>query len=327
MRTFDSLSEREILALAISSEEEDARIYADFADGLQENYPSSAEVFRRMQREEDQHRQRLFDLYREKFGEHIPLIRREDVKGFVRHRPIWLVRPLGLDAVRKRAALMELENARYYERAAARTTDASIRKLLGDLAQEERGHEHLADTLEQKILTPEVKEEEAETARRLFVLQVVQPGLAGLMDGSVSTLAPLFAAAFAAAKAAHDAGGYAHWEPFKVGLAASIGAGISMGFAEALSDDGSLTGRGRPFLRGVVCGLMTTLGGIGHTLPYLIPHFKTATTVAIVVVAIELILISWIRHRFMDTPWFSATVQVVLGGVLVFLAGILIGSA
>jgi rubrerythrin len=327
MRTFDSLTEREILALAISSEEEDARIYADFADGLKDNYPSSAEVFRRMQREEDQHRQRLFDLYREKFGEHIPLIRREDVKGFVRYKPIWLVRPLGLDAVRKRAALMELENARYYERAAARTTDASIRKLLGDLAQEERGHEHLADTLEKKLLTPEVKEEEAETARRLFVLQVVQPGLAGLMDGSVSTLAPLFAAAFAAAKSAHEAGGYAHWEPFKVGLAASIGAGISMGFAEALSDDGSLTGRGRPFLRGVVCGLMTTLGGIGHTLPYLIPHFRTATTVAIVVVAIELILISWIRHRYMDSPWFSAAVQVVLGGVLVFLAGILIGSA
>jgi rubrerythrin len=327
MRTFNSLSEREILALAISSEEEDARIYADFADGLKDNYPASAEVFRRMQREEDHHRQRLFDLYREKFGEHIPLIRREDVQGFVRHRPIWLVRPLGLDAVRQRAALMELENARYYERAAERTTDASVRKLLGDLAQEERGHEHLADTLEKKILTPEVKEEEAETARRLFVLQVVQPGLAGLMDGSVSTLAPLFAAAFAAAKAANAGAGYAHWEPFKVGLAASIGAGISMGFAEALSDDGSLTGRGRPFLRGVVCGLMTTLGGIGHTLPYLIPHFKTATTVAIVVVAIELLVISWIRHRYMDSPWFTAAVQVVLGGVLVFLAGILIGSA
>lgn len=318
MRTFDSLSEREILALAIASEEEDARIYADFADGLKDNYPASAEVFRRMQQEEDRHRQRLFDLYREKFGEHVPLIRREDVKGFVRHRPVWLVRPLGLDVVRKRAALMELENARYYERAAARTTDASIRKLLGDLAQEERGHEHLAELLEKEHLPPDVKQQEAETAHRLFVLQVVQPGLAGLMDGSVSTLAPLFAAAFAT----HDT-----HSTFLVGLAASIGAGISMGFAEALSDDGSLTGRGHPFLRGVVCGLMTTVGGIGHTLPYLIPHFQTATAIAIAVVVLELAAIAWIRHRYMDSPWLSATIQVVIGGALVFLAGMLIGSA
>jgi rubrerythrin len=318
MRSFHSLSEREILALAISSEEDDARIYADFADGLKDSYPASAEVFRRMQQEENTHRQRLFDLYRTKFGEHIPLIRRDDVKGFVRHKPIWLVRPLGLDAVRKRAALMELENARYYDRAAARTTDASIRQLLGDLAQEERGHEHLADTLEQKLLTPEVKQEEAETARRLFVLQVVQPGLAGLMDGSVSTLAPLFAAAYAT-KIPMDA--------FRVGLAASLGAGISMGFAEALSDDGSLTGRGHPWARGIVCGLMTTLGGIGHTLPYLIHNFKLATTVAVIVVAIELAVISVIRHRYMDTPLLSATFQVVVGGFLVFLTGVLIGGA
>ena len=318
MRSFKSLSEREILALAISSEEEDARIYGDFADGLKDTYPASAEVFRRMQQEENTHRQRLFDLYRQKFGEHIPLIRREDVKGFVRHRPVWLVRPLGLDTVRKRAALMELENARYYDRAAARTTDASIRQLLGDLAQEERGHEHLADTLEKNLLTPEVKQEEAETARRLYVLQVVQPGLAGLMDGSVSTLAPLFAAAFAT----HNT-----HSTFLVGLAASIGAGISMGFAEALSDDGSLTGRGRPLIRGVVCGLMTTLGGIGHTLPYLIPHFHTATLIAVAVVILELAAIAWIRHRYMDSPWFAATIQVIIGGALVFLAGMLIGNA
>ncbi|HEY7118335.1 MAG TPA: ferritin family protein [Tepidisphaeraceae bacterium] len=327
MRSFQSLSEPEILALAIALEEEDAKIYGDFADGLKESYPASAEMFKRMQEEENGHRHRLVELYRQRFGEHIPHVRREDVKGFVKRRPIWLVRPLGLEAVRRQAALMELETRRYYERAAARTSDASVRQLLGDLASEERGHEHLAAELEKEHLTPEARKEEAENARRLFVLQVVQPGLAGLMDGSVSTLAPLFAAAFAAAKNAGSSAGYAHWEPFKVGLAASIGAGISMGFAEALSDDGSLTGRGRPLLRGIVCGLMTTLGGIGHTLPYLIPSFRTATTVAIVVVALELLVISWIRHRFMDTPWFSATVQVVLGGALVFLAGILIGSA
>jgi erythrin-vacuolar iron transport family protein len=316
MRTFDSLSEREILALAIGQEEQDARIYGDFADGLKEAYPATAAVFSKMREEEDRHRHCLVELFQKKFGEHIPLIRREDVKGFVRRRPVWMTRPLGIDVVRKQAALMELETRRFYERAAAKSADASVRQLLGDLAAEERGHEHLAGELEEKHLTPDARAEEAETSRRLFVLQVVQPGLAGLMDGSVSTLAPLFAAAFAT-KNSHDA--------FVVGLAASIGAGISMGFAEALSDDGSLTGRGRPLMRGIVCGLMTTLGGIGHTLPYLIKNFWWATGVAVVVVALELAAISWIRHRYMDTPWVSATFQVVIGGALVFLAGMLIG--
>ena len=328
MRNFDSLSEKEILALAIGQEEQDARIYGDFEDGLREKFPATAEVFKQMRLEEDDHRHRLVELFRQKFGEHIPLVRREDVKGFVKRRPVWMTRPLGLDVVRKQAALMELETRRYYERAAARTSDASIRQLLGDLANEERGHETLAVDLQKEHLTSTARESEDETSRRLFVLQVIQPGLAGLMDGSVSTLAPLFAAAFAAAKVAGDpSGAYAHWEPFKVGLAASVGAGISMGFAEALSDDGSLTGRGRPLLRGIVCGLMTTVGGIGHTLPYLIPRFRTATTVAITVVLMELLVISWIRHRFMDTPWFAATFQVVVGGLLVFLVGMLIGSA
>jgi len=328
VKAFADLTEQEILALAISAEEEDARIYADYADGLKAAFPASAQVFTEMADEENEHRRRLIELHRERFGEHIPLIRRQDVKGFVKHEPLWMVRPLGLDKVRKQAEAMEFEARRFYERAMARTSDAGIRKLLGDLAAAERSHISLAQRLGAQHLTPDTKQAEEETRRRVFVLQVVQPGLAGLMDGSVSTLAPLFAAAFAAAKASGAYGGsYAHWEPFKVGLAASIGAGISMGFAEALSDDGSLTGRGRPILRGLVCGLMTTVGGIGHTLPYLIPHFRTATTVAIIVVAIELIVISWIRHRFMDSPWVSATVQVMLGGVLVFLAGILIGSA
>jgi rubrerythrin len=316
MRNFDSLTEREILALAIGQEEQDARIYGDFADGLKDQYPASAEVFRKMQQEEDGHRRRLFDVYRQRFGEHIPLIRREDVKGFVKRRPVWLVRPLGLDTVRKQAGLMELETRRFYERAATKSTDAGVRQLLGDLANEERGHESLAGALEEELLTPDARAEEEETSRRLFVLQVVQPGLAGLMDGSVSTLAPLFAAAFAT-KNSHDA--------FVVGLAASVGAGISMGFAEALSDDGSLTGRGRPLMRGIVCGLMTTVGGIGHTLPYLIKNFKVATAVAVIVVIAELAAISWIRHRYMDSPWLSATVQVMVGGALVFLAGMLIG--
>jgi rubrerythrin len=318
MRNFDSLSEKEVLALAIGQEEQDARIYGDFEDGLREQFPATAEMFKQMRLEEDNHRHRLVELFRQKFGEHIPLVRREDVKGFIKRRPVWMTRPLGVDTVRKQAALMELETRRYYERAAARTSDASIRQLLGDLANEERGHEMLAEDLEKQHLTAEARESEDATSRRLFVLQVIQPGLAGLMDGSVSTLAPLFAAAFATGKS-HDA--------FVVGLAASIGAGISMGFAEALSDDGSLTGRGRPLMRGVVCGLMTTLGGIGHTLPYLVKNFNVATAIAIVVVALELGLISWIRHRYMDSPWLTAAIQVVIGGILVFAAGMLIGKS
>jgi rubrerythrin len=314
MRSFESLNEREILALAISLEEEDARIYDDFAEGLQENYPEQAKKFETMRQDENSHRHRLLNLYRERFGEHIPLIRRQEVKGFVKRRPIWLVRPLGLRAVQKEAELMELETKRFYEAAARRTTDVGIRQLLGDLAEEERHHAQTAEQIAQTKLS----EEESARQKRLFVLQVIQPGLAGLMDGSVSTLAPLFAAAFAT----HNS-----LDTFRVGLAASLGAGISMGFAEALSDDGSLTGRGHPWARGTVCGLMTALGGLGHSLPYLIPDVRVATWIAAAVVTCELGVISWVRHRFMDTPWSSAVVQVVLGGILVFLVGILIGSS
>jgi rubrerythrin len=314
VRSFNSLTEREILALAIALEEEDARIYADFADGLRSDYPAAAQRFQEMRTEEDSHRHRLLELYRQRFGEHIPLIRRSDVKGFVQRKPVWLVRPLGVKAVRQATETMELETRRFYEKAASRTTDASIRQLLGDLAEEERRHSHIAVAL----ATVERPDDEAATRKRLFVLQVVQPGLAGLMDGSVSTLAPLFAAAFATNNP---------WETFKVGLAASIGAGISMGFAEALSDDGSLTGRGRPWIRGLVCGLMTAVGGLGHTLPYLISEIKIANVIAVAVVSLELAAISWIRHRFMDTPLTSALFQVVVGGLLVFITGILIGSS
>jgi rubrerythrin len=316
-KNFKELSEREILALAVSLEEEDGRIYGDFVDGLRESYPATAEMFQEMQEQENGHRRALIDMYRQRFGEHIPLIRRQDVKGFIARRPVWLVRPLGIGVVRKQAEIMELETRKFYEKAQERVTDASTRKLLGDLAEVERQHQAAAESLEQS-LTTNAREQEEAASRRLFVLQIVQPGLAGLMDGSVSTLAPLFAAAFATQKS-HDA--------FLVGLAASVGAGISMGFAEALSDDGSLTGRGHPWVRGLVCGLMTTAGGIGHTLPFLIPSFHIAFTAAVAVVAVELASISYIRHRYMDSPLLAATLQVVLGGVLVFLAGVLIGSS
>jgi rubrerythrin len=317
-KPFKDLTEREILALAIAQEEEDGRIYGDFVDGLRETYPATARVFEAMQEEENLHRAMLIEQYRKRFGEHIILIRRQDVKGYVQRRPEWLVRPLGLNVVRKQAEMMELETRRYYERAIQQISDASTRKLLGDLAEMERKHSDLAESLEEQHLTPEAREGEDETARRLFVLQIVQPGLAGLMDGSVSTLAPVFAAAFATKIS---------WDAFLVGMAASIGAGISMGFAEALSDDGSLTGRGLPVKRGIVCGLMTTAGGIGHTLPFLIHDFRYAMTAAVIVVAVELAVISWIRNRYMDTPLLSAAFQVVVGGVLVFITGILIGSA
>ena len=268
--------------------------------------------------EESGHRRSLIELYRKKFGEHIPLVRRQDVRGFVERKPIWLVRPLGLDAVRKEASTMEYETRRFYEKSAARTQDASIRQLLDDLAEVERGHESRAQELNEQKLSPDAREDEDRARRRLFVLQIVQPGLAGVIDGSVSTLAPVFAAAFAT----HNS-----WDAFLVGMAASIGAGISMGFAEALSDDGSLTGRGHPWVRGLICGAMTALGGVGHTLPFLIANFHFAMMLAFFVVLAELGVITWIRHRYMDTPTLSAALQVGLGGALVFITGVLIGSS
>jgi rubrerythrin len=316
-RKFKDLTEREILALAIASEEEDGRVYADFADGLRESYPATAKLFEDMREEESQHRASLIETYRERFGEHIPLLRRDDVKGFVKRRPYWLTRPLKIADVRKQAELMELETTRFYERAIQQVTDAGIRKLLGDLAESERKHATAAEALGESI-TPDVEKAEEDAQRRLFVLQIVQPGLAGLMDGSVSTLAPVFAAAFAT-KSSHDA--------FVVGLAASIGAGISMAFAEALSDDGSMTGRGRPLLRGAVTGLMTAAGGIGHTLPFLLKDFHAAFVAAVIIVVFELAAIAWIRNKYMDTPLLSAAFQVVVGGVLVFITGIWIGSS
>lgn len=323
MKNFSDLTEREILAVAISSEEEDSRIYQSFAEDLAERYPSSAKVFVEMAEEEKQHRHALLEMYEERFGPNLPPIRREDVKGFLKRRPIWLSKNLPLDTMRKEAENMEFQAARFYEKAAEKTTDVGIRKLLGDLAEVEKSHRGTAHKLETAHLTEEALEEEDQTRQRMFVLQYVQPGLAGLMDGSVSTLAPLFAAAFATQN---------NWQTFLVGMAASIGAGISMGFAEALSDDGSLTGRGSPWLRGITSGVMTTLGGVGHTLPYLVPDgwenaFWIATGFACLVVFIELWIIAWVRAKYMDTPFLQAAFQIVVGGVIVLAAGILIGGA
>jgi rubrerythrin len=317
MRDFSQLSEREVLALAIGSEEEDGRIYNDIAERLKDDYPASATVFTEMAAEESEHRHKLLDLYQEKFGSHIPLIRRQDVRGFLTRKAVWQLPKPSINDVRKLAESMEKETQNFYRLAASRASDPSIRKLLGDLAEAEAAHEHRADELQAKNLTDRAVKTEDETAERAFVLQYVQPGLVGLMDGSVSTLAPIFAAAFSTGKP---------WDAFVVGMAASLGAGISMGFAEALSDDGSLTGRGTPIYRGIITGAMTTLGGLGHTLPFLIPSLWTALIVAFCVVVVELSVISWIRWKYMDTSPIRATLQVALGGALVFATGVLIGN-
>ncbi|MGS1095614.1 iron exporter MbfA [Aquamicrobium terrae] len=317
-RAFDSLSEQEILALAISSEEDDARIYRSYADGLEEDFPHSARMFEALAEEEDSHRAALIDLHRRRFGERIPLIRREHVKGYYERKPDWLVRPLGVETVRAQAEEMERQAYAFYIAAAKRASDASTRKLLGDLAAAEQSHSSAAQRLEERHLPGDARKEEEATERRQFILTYIQPGLAGLMDGSVSTLAPIFAAAFAT----HDT-----WQTFLVGLAASLGAGISMGFTEAASDDGRLSGRGSPVKRGFASGIMTALGGLGHALPYLIPDFWTATTVAIIIVFFELWAIAFIQNRYMETPFLRAAFQVVLGGGLVFATGVLIGNA
>jgi len=317
------LTERDILTLAISNEEEDSRIYQSFADEVRDVFPHSAAVFDEMAEDERGHRDMLYQMYKSRFGEHLSPIRREDVKGFLKRRPVWLIKGLGVGRMRQEAQIMEMQAANFYEKSADRVLDIDIRGLLLKLAELERSHEKKTLDMMEATRKGAAADEEAETKKRMFVLQYVQPGLAGLMDGSVSTLAPVFAAAFAT---------HGNWPTFLVGMASSIGAGISMGFAEALSDDGSLTGRGSPWIRGAICGLMTTIGGIGHTLPYLVPDsvsnaFLIATAIATVIVLVELWAIAWIRAKFMDTPFLQAAFQVVAGGALVFIAGILIGSA
>ncbi|HEY0214002.1 MAG TPA: ferritin family protein [Paenirhodobacter sp.] len=316
-RRFADLSEQEILALAISSEEDDARIYRSYAERLRGAYAASAAVFDGMAAEEDEHRRLLIERHRARFGEVIPLIRREHVAGYYARKPVWLAANLSLEKIRAEAEAMERDSAAFYLHAAGRTRDAATRKLLGDLAAAEQGHEQKAEALEAENLTPDTRAEEDRAAYRQFILTWVQPGLAGLMDGSVSTLAPIFATAFATQNS-HTT--------LLVGLASAVGAGISMGFTEAAHDDGVISGRGSPLKRGLASGIMTAAGGLGHALPYLIADFWTATGVAIAVVFVELWIIAWIQNKYMETPFLRAAVQVVLGGALVFAAGILIGS-
>lgn len=315
-RSLDTLTEEEILALAIGAEEEDARIYQAYAYNLRDRYPASAKVFEDMAEVEQTHKNMLIEMFRSRFGERIPLIRREHVRGFYTRRPDWLVRNLSLEKIRQQAEAMEQQAFRFYTEAAKRVSDAPTRRLLGDLALAEQGHEDIARMLEEKHVGEEERSEEDESAHRRFILTYVQPGLAGLMDGSVSTLAPIFAAAFATQDT---------WSTFLIGLSASVGAGISMGFTEAAHDDGRISGRGSPIRRGLASGIMTTIGGLGHTLPYLIPHFWTATILAVVVVFFELWAIAFIQNRYMETPFMRAVMQVVLGGSLVLAAGIIIG--
>lgn len=318
MKRLKDLKEPEVLALAISSEEEDSQIYTTFAHRLRTEFPATAKMFDDMAAEEQEHKNMLLDLYRRRFGNQMPYITRQDIRGFLKRRPIWLMDNLRIETIRRQAEIMELEAGQFYARAAAQAKDVEVRKLLGDLALIEQGHGAKAAAIEQKNIPEDAKAEEDLVAKRMFVLQIVQPGLAGLIDGSISTLAPIFATAFAT-QDTHTT--------LLVGLAASIGGGISMGLTEAMSDDGEITGRGHPMIRGWACGLMTAIGGLGHTLPYLINDFWTATAVAAAIVVVELWAIAWIRWRYMDTPFHSAVIQIILGGILVLMAGILIGGA
>lgn len=318
LKYFADLSEPEVLALAIANEEEDARIYLNFASRLREQFPGSARVFEEMAVEEQGHRHMLLELFEKKFGKEMPYITRADVRGFLKRKPVWLMEGLRIDVARRQAEIMEFEASQFYAKSAERARDVDVRKLLADLSEIEKKHESLATKLGEANVTLDVKAEEEATRKRLLVLQVVQPGLAGLIDGSVSTLAPIFAAAFATQNT---------WETFLIGLAASVGAGISMGLTEAMSDDGAITGRGSPWLRGIVCGVMTALGGLGHTLPYLIPDFWTATIIAGIIVIFELWAIAWIRWKYMETPFTKAVVQIVIGGLLVLGVGIVIGAS
>lgn len=314
---FSSLDEQEILALAISSEEDDAQIYRNFAASIAQDYPATSEIFRKMAEEEDVHRNRLIALHKKRFGETIPLLRREHVAGFYGRAPIWLNKTLNPAQMRAQMHKMEQDAERFYIAAAQRSQDAETRGLLGDLAAAEADHSHRGTNLERTYMSQEEQHSEEATERKQFILTWIQPGLAGLMDGSVSTLAPIFATAFATQDT---------WTTFLVGIAASVGAGISMGFTEAASDDGQLSGRGSPFKRGLASGVMTTVGGLGHALPYLITDFWTATTLAFLIVFAELWAIAWIQNRYMETPFWRAALQVVLGGALVLGAGALIGS-
>ncbi len=318
LRTFESLSEKEVLALAIGAEEQDAHIYRDMAEQLRGEFAATAKVFDAMAAEEDGHRRALLDVFKAKFGSHIPLVRREDVRGFMMMEPVWLAQPLNIEKIWDLAEQLEGQAARFYKLAAQRSQDVDVRKLLGDLAAAEQKHERKAMSLQERNLTEDAKQAEKVEAHKQFVLQVVQPGLAGLMDGSVSTLAPLFAAAFATQN---------NHETLMVGLAASVGAGISMGLTEAFSDDGKISGRGSPWLRGTVCGVMTTLGGVGHALPYLLSDFWAATSLAVVVVIVELMAIAWIRWKYMDSRFWVAVMQIFVGGLLVLGAGVLLGGA
>ena len=312
-----NLSDKEILALAISSEEEDARIYQYYASLFIKDFPETASMFQEMLDEENVHRRQLIDLFKNKFSNNIPLIKREHVQGFYTRRPIWLIENLTLDKVRQEIVKMEKDAANFYFKTAQKTADPDIRKLLGDLAEIESKHSDKALLKASIIEKSSLAIDELKKAKKQFILTWVQPGLAGLMDGSVSTLAPIFATAFAT-KDSHTT--------LLVGLAASIGAGISMGFTEAAHDDGIISGRGSPIKRGVASGVMTTLGGLGHALPYLISDFYTATIIAMFFVLIELWAIAWIQKKYMEIKFSRAIFQVVFGGALVLAAGIFIGG-
>ena len=316
-KKFQDLNDNEILSLAIDSLEEDIKLYDEYSSHFLINYPVTSKMFKQMSILKNKNRKKLVELHKKKFGETLNITNQKEIANYFKRKPEWLVIKNSIEKVRNEIIEMETLSAQFYNSFAKKSQNIEIRNLLIDLALMSREQKDNAKLILLNAQKSRSAQEEVTKDKRQFILTWVQPGLAGLMDGSVSTLAPIFATAFAT-KDSHTT--------LLVGLAASIGAGISMGFTEAVHDDGVISGRGSPIKRGFASGIMTTIGGLGHALPYLISDFYVATVIAMFFVLVELWAIAWIQAKYMEIKFTKAVFQVVFGGSLVLAAGILIGG-
>lgn len=316
-KKFQDLNDNEILSLAIDNLEEDIKLYDEYSSHFLINYPVTSKMFKQMSILKNKNRKKLVELHKKKFGETLSITDQKEIANYFKRKPEWLVIKNSIEKVRNEIVEMETLSAQFYNSFAKKSQNIEIRNLLIDLAIMSREQKDNAKLILLNAQKSRSAKEEVTKDKRQFILTWVQPGLAGLMDGSVSTLAPIFATAFAT-KDSHTT--------LLVGLAASIGAGISMGFTEAVHDDGVISGRGSPIKRGFASGIMTTIGGLGHALPYLISDFYVATVIAMFFVLVELWAIAWIQAKYMEIKFTKAVFQVVFGGSLVLAAGILIGG-
>lgn len=314
---FQDLNDDEILSLSIDILEEDIRLYDDYSSHFLINYPETSKMFKKMSILKNKNRQQLIKLHKKKFGETLNITHKNEIYNFFKRKPKWFVIKNSIEKVRNEIIEMEANSSQFYNSFAKKSNNIETRNLLIDLAMMSREQKDNAKLILLNTQKLHSAKEEVTKDKKQFILTWVQPGLAGLMDGSVSTLAPIFATAFAT-KDSHTT--------LLVGLAASIGAGISMGFTEAVHDDGVISGRGSPIKRGFASGIMTTIGGLGHALPYLISDFYVATVIAMFFVLVELWAIAWIQAKYMKIKFTKAVFQVVFGGSLVLAAGILIGG-